>query len=35
MEQSKAKDFASEELARRYADGLIEEKLGKGYNEGP
>jgi DNA ligase 1 len=32
--QSKTKDFASEELARRHADGLVEEKLAKGYHEG-
>jgi DNA ligase 1 len=31
--QAKTKDFASEELARRHADGLIEEKLSKGYRE--
>jgi DNA ligase-1 len=31
---AKTKDFASEELARRNADGLIEEKLDKGYLEG-
>ena len=31
--QAKTKDFASEELARRHADGLIEEKLAKGYRE--
>jgi DNA ligase 1 len=32
--QAKTKDFASEELAGRHADGLIEEKLAKGYREG-
>ncbi len=31
--QSKTKDFASEELARRHAEGLIEEKRDKGYHE--
>ena len=30
---AKTKDFGSEELARRHADGLIEEKLSKGYRE--
>ncbi len=31
--QAKTKDFASEEPARRHADGLIEEKVAKGYRE--
>ena len=31
--QAKTKEFASEELARRHADGLIEEKVAKGYRE--
>jgi DNA ligase 1 len=31
--QSKTKDFASEELARRHIGGLIEEKIAKGYLE--
>ena len=31
--QSKTKDFASEELARRHALGLVAEKLAKGYHE--
>ena len=31
--QAKTKDFASQELARRHADGLIEEKVVKGYRE--
>jgi predicted DNA-binding WGR domain protein len=31
--QSKTKDFASEELARRHAEGLIQEKIAKGYLE--
>ncbi len=31
--QAKTKDFASEDQARRYADGLIEEKIAKGYRE--
>ena len=31
--QAKTKDFATEVLARRNADGLIEEKVAKGYFE--
>ena len=31
--QAKTKDFASEDLARRHADGLMEEKVAKGYRE--
>ncbi len=31
--QAKTKDFPSEEQARRHADGLIEEKVAKGYRE--
>ena len=31
--QAKTKDFASEELARHHADGLIKEKVAKGYRE--
>ena len=31
--QAKTKEFASEELAQRHADGLIEEKVAKGYRE--
>jgi DNA ligase 1 len=31
--QAKTKELASEELAERHADGLIEEKLAKGYRE--
>jgi DNA ligase 1 len=31
--QSKTKDFASDELAGRHAEGLIEEKIAKGYLE--
>jgi DNA ligase-1 len=31
--QAKTKELASEELAQRHADGLIEEKVAKGYRE--
>jgi predicted DNA-binding WGR domain protein len=31
--QAKSKEFASEELAQRHADELIEEKVAKGYRE--
>ena len=31
--QTKTKDFPSEDQARHHADGLIEEKVAKGYRE--
>ena len=31
--QSKTKEFADEDAARRHAEGLIEEKVAKGYRE--